>query len=344
MARSLQMLILSLSISSVTPSMIGSPQSRSFDLPGNPSIITHVPSAVVGPSRSIIPIPTPTCSLQTVPTNSAAQNFPAWCTCDGLPGSFPTTTPNQYSNATSGSQLCAYSTTPSTTIAPTPFTCNLESATAGFTVPNAWCGCTAGASTSTYSTKFHQTGAAACSFMQDELPAGTIAPSPATCVQATAPPGGPFYNELAWCACHDNAPHPLLIGTPYLPATGNPPAPYAGGCTYTTPPSSTLTPLPIASTSCHQSAVTGSGTTTTFCGCGGAGTTVLYPTGTQGCVFSSVPTSTVTVPSLAGQSCSNGCAYKPDGQTCYFCDKDAETVVSRNTIPLPPHPSHSIPQ
>ena len=110
-------------------------------------LVSSVTSAITAPS----------CHLQTVPTNSPAENFPTYCSCDGF-GLHPTTTIAGMVSPT-GDQLCRYPYSSQLaalpTIAPIPFTCNVESATAGFTVPNTWCGCTAGQSTSTYSTKFN---------------------------------------------------------------------------------------------------------------------------------------------------------------------------------------------
>ena len=135
MARSLRMLGLAVSISSVTGAII------------TPVIITPV-----------------TCTLKTVPTDGPPYDIPTYCDCSGFglaPTSSPTVGPLAGQTVT-GDALCQYA--PIETINPTPITCNLQSATAGFTVPGSWCGCTAGTSTGTYSTKLHQTGTAACKF------------------------------------------------------------------------------------------------------------------------------------------------------------------------------------
>ena len=167
--------------------------------------------------------------------------------------------------------------------------------------------------------------------MQDEfLPAATISPSPATCVPATAspaytPPGGPaypapFYNALAWCACGDNHLYPLLPqATPQFADSAS-----ARSCAYTIPPSSTITASALSSTSCKPT--TKYPLTTIFCECSGDGTSILYPTGTQGCVFSSVPTP-LSLPSFDGEPCDQPCP----GTSWYTCDFDEKTIVSRNS-------------
>ena len=316
MSRSLQTLLLALLISSAAASIV------------NPEVIHS------------LHFPTPICQFHTVPTNGPAWNFPSYCSCEGnsfypamtpAPTASSQTSPMGYQSSTMSNQTsptadprCKYAVTDLlalSTIAPTPFTCNLESATTGFTVPNSWCGCTAGESTSTFSTKFelYPTGtirATACSFMQDELPAGTISPSAATCTVATAMPGGIFYNELAWCACGDNAPHPLITG----PSVSG-----SALCDYTTVPSSTITPTPIAATTCSLFPWY-TNPAHPYCGCEGAGTTVRYPTQTaesQPCVFSSVPTQTASVPSRVGSNC-----YFTGCNPGYTCDIDGQTIVS----------------
>ena len=301
MARSFQLLSLALSISSVASSVY--PR---------------------------VDLSMPVCRVQTVPTNNPAWNIPTYCDCGGPQSTplYPTITASDGQPSPTGTQLCAYGASQlaaAETIAPTPFTCNLESATTGFTVPNTWCGCTAGESTSTYSTILNAppTGTAnvpACRFMQDELPAGTISPSAAHCVVASAMPGGTFYDELAWCACGDNAPHPLITGTSVSPSAA---------CDYTTPPVSSMSLAPIASTSCQLSAVY-SLPPRSYCGCEGSGTTVRYETQTTGpqpCVFTSVPTATATLPSLLGSNCYGFCY---GGGPCDTCDYDGLTIVSRN--------------
>ena len=291
-------------------------------------LISSAASVVIpepGGNGGILVAATPTaCSLQTNPTNSPAWNIPTYCNC-GAAGAYPTVTPTAIpgnQSASTGNQFCEYVESEIailTPITPTPFTCSLVSAATGFTVPNWWCGCTAGTSTSTYSTKFGllPTGTGvppACDFMQDELPAGTISPTAAHCAVASAMPGGTFYDELAWCACGDNAPHPLI------PATSAP-------CDYTTVPSSTITPSPIASTSCQLSSVANS--FASYCECDGAGTTARYMTSTTGnapCVFSTVPTATATFPSLVGNGAGSPVCMNPAG--CYACDYDGLTIVS----------------
>ena len=301
-------------------------------------LISSAASVVIpepGGSGGIIVAVTPTtCYLQTNPTNSPAWNIPTYCSC-GAAGAYPTinptATPTQLQpsavprnqSASTGNQFCEYVESEIailTPIMPTPFTCSLESAETGFTVPNWWCGCTAGTSTSTYSTKFGSplatgTGVpAACDFMQDELPAGTISPTAAHCVVASALPGRTFYDELAWCACGDNALHPLK------PATSAP-------CDYTNVPLSTITPSPIASTSCQLSSVGNS--FASYCECDGAGTTARYATSTTGndpCVFSTVPTATATFGSLVGSVAGSPTCSNPGG--CYACDYDGLTIVS----------------
>ena len=299
---------------------------RSFQLLSLALSISSVASNVYPRADSM-----PVCRLQTVPTNSPAWNIPTYCNCGGPHSTplYPTITASDGQPSPTSTQLCDYGAAQlaaAETVAPTPFTCNLESATTGFTVPNSWCGCTAGESTSTYSTKYrgpYPTGVpqlADCAFMQDELPAGTISPSAAHCVAASAMPGGTFYDHLGWCACGDNAPHPLIIGTS---------VDSSAACAYTTPPVSSMSLAPIASTSCQLSSVSSS-PAYTYCGCEGAGTTVRYetqPTGTQSCVFTSVPTETATLPSLLGLDCVNFCY---DGGPCEACDYDGVTLVSRN--------------
>lgn len=276
-------------------------------------------------------IATPTCNLLSNPSTSPAQ-FPAsWCACtapNGDSGYYPTTTSSGITSPT-GNQLCAYTTTPSIKITPTPVTCNLASATSGFTVPHSWCDCTASTSTGTYSTKLGSfTGIdGACSFMQDEFPsAATISPSPATCQFETAYPPytyggqvepGPFWNALAWCACGDNVLYPFLPQpTDILAESAS-----VQFCDYTTQPSSTIPASTLASTSCQL--VSKQPLTTSVCECSGDGTSILYPTGTQTCVFSQVPPTPITLGSLHNQPC--------DIPGYPFCDYDQKTVVSPNS-------------
>lgn len=272
-------------------------------------------------------IGTPTCNLLSNPSTAPAQIPASWCACtapngDRYLGLYPTTTSSGIISPT-GRQLCAYTTTPSITITSTPVTCKIAAPTSGFTVPHSWCDCTAGTSTGTYSTGAN----GACSFAQDEfVPAATISPSPATCVNVTAnsaytPSGGPayyapFYNALGWCGCGDNTLYPLP------PQTTSQFADSASvqSCAYTTPPSSTIALSALASTSCQPTIKLP--WTSTICECSGDGTSILYPTGTQGCVFSSVPTPT-SLPSLVGSFCDD--VLIPS----YDCDYDGKTTVSR---------------
>ena len=288
----------------------------------------NIPSANLAPtSAAETPLP---CTLQARATDWPAWNIPAFCECNGF-GDYATTTITGLSTASpTGTQLCPYSIdqlSTLTTITPDRLTCKVESASTGFTVPATWCGCTAAGSTVTYSTKYQFrpttfAGAAACSFMQDEVPAGTISPSAARCVVATAVPGGPFYNEVAWCACADNAPHPLLQFTQAMPATA--------ACDFTTAPSSTITLAPLAVTSCQPNIWTSTSSSSSYCECGGAATSIRYPTGASGCVFPSVPTQTATVPSLVGVTCPSF----GDVGTVETCDYDGRTIVSGSPDPI----------
>ena len=260
---------------------------------------------------------TPTCHLKANPSSSPAWNIPTFCDC-GAFGSYLTVTPTAIPGNHSALDLCAYAETaiPNITpIAPTPITCNLESATTGFTVPNTWCDCTAGKSTSTYSTKFGAppTGTAhvpACAYMQDELPAA-ISPTAAQCIVEGTAPSSPFYDVLAWCACGDNAPHPLTNGN----------------CNFTTTPTSTVTPTRLSSTTCRLTSLYTS--VSTYCECDGACTRYRFPTQTAGndpCVFSTVPTATATFDSLIGNGAGSPVCMNPGG--CYTCDEDGQTIVS----------------
>lgn len=278
-------------------------------------------------------IGTPTCNLLSNPSTSPAQSPASWCACtapngDKYPGYYPTTTSSGITSPT-GTQLCAYTTTPRIQITPTPVTCNLASATSGFTVPHSWCDCTASTSTGTYSTKFGSFTSinGACSFMQDEFhSAATISPSPATCQYETAVPPytylgqvlpGPFYNALAWCACGDNALYPFLPQPTDTYAESASVQP----CDYATQPSSTITATTLGSTSCQL--VSMQPLTTSVCECSGDGTSILYPTGTQTCVFSQVPPTPITLGSLYNQPCNI--------PSFPFCDYDQETIVSVNS-------------
>ena len=279
-------------------------------------------------------IGTPTCNLVSNPSISPAQYPASWCACtapngDRYPGYYPTTTSSGITSPT-GKQLCAYTTTPSIRITPTPVTCNLASATSGFTVPHSWCDCTASTSIGTYSTKFgFFIGInGACSFMQDEfLPAATISPSPATCqFETTYPPytapggqvlPGPFYNALAWCACGDNTLYPLLPQPLDIYAESASVLP----CDYINQPLSTISASPLVSTSCQL--VSKQPLTTSVCECSGDHTSILYPTGTRTCVFSQVPPTPITLESLYNKPCTI--------PGVPFCDYDQETIVSPNS-------------
>ena len=219
----------------------------------------------------------------------------------------------------------------------TPVNCNLASATSGFTIPHSWCDCTAGTSTGTYSAKLGSfTGiSGACSFMQEEfLPAATISPSPATCQLETAIPPytvapgqvepGPFYKDLAWCACGDNSLYPLL------PQQAGPTNYYASSasvkpCDYTAQPSTTILPTTIPSTSCQL--VSKQPLTASVCECSGDDTSILYPTGTQTCVFSQVPPIPITLESVNHKPCGNPNIPLPFP----ICDNDQKTIVSPNS-------------
>ena len=258
-------------------------------------------------------------------SNLPAYNTASWCACTAgqSTGTYPTTSPSGISSP-SGNQLCAYTTEPTNTITVAPETCTQQSASSGFTVPLSWCECTAAGSTGTYPTMFGSfTGVnGPCSYTQDVFSARTISPSPATCEVATAYPGSEFYNALAWCACEENVLYPLLPQTTSQYTDPN----SVQVCGYTTQPSSTITARPLAFTSCQ--ATIRASPPTTVCECSGEGTSILYPTGTQGCVFSSVPTATVSLPSLVGQNCQGTCLY---GGPCYTCDFDFNKIVSRRS-------------
>ena len=296
---------------------------------------------------------TPVCQLLSNPSTAPAYNVPSWCICEAptgapayggvYPGAYTTTSPPGITSP-SGNQLCSYTTVPSTTdaITPTPVTCNLASATSGYTVPHSWCDCTAGTSTGTYSAKLGSfTGTnGACSFMQEEFaPAATITPSPATCQLETAVPPytvapgqvepGPFWDALAWCACGDNSRYPFLPqqipsnqkpapNIYWVPASVNP-------CDYTTKPSSTISASTLLSTSCQL--VSKAPLTTSVCECSGDHTSILYPTGTQTCVFSQVPPTPITLESANNKPCGNPSIHF----SFPFCDYDGKTIVSPNS-------------
>ena len=192
------------------------------------------------------------------------------------------------------------------------------------TVPRAWCHCTAAGSTGTYATIYgYLTDTnGPCSYTQDAFPAGTISPSPATCMAETAVPGSSFFNALAWCACGENALYPLLPQTTTQIENPN----LVDFCGYTAQPTSTITASTLASTSCQETSIYG--LATSVCACHGQATSILYPTGTQNCVFSSVPTTTASLPTLAGQQCDRDCPYN---LPCYTCERDGKTVVSRHS-------------
>ena len=309
MARSLRMLVLALLTSSSVASLI---------------------SASARPASI-------TCNLETVPTDSPAENYASYCRCAGPNASgsafFPAVTPSPSPTSPNDQLFCPYVATDLATIPPlkpTPFTCNVAFASQGFTVPDRWCACTAGTTTNTYSTKFRVeptgTGNPACDFKQDELPAGTIQPSSAHCVIAAAVPSvpgipgsGKFYDQLAWCACGDNAPHPLITDAPVPSAA----------CDYTTEPAERVTPHPISSTSCELRSAVSTSSTIPYCGCEGAGTSINFPPQTAGassCVFSAVPTETATLPSNLGTECS-------EATFIYGCDFDGQTKVKFHSRP-----------
>lgn len=253
---------------------------------------------------------TPTCSLVSNPSTSPAYNVADWCSCENS-GAFPTTSPPGIASP-SGNQLCKYTTWlfPSQAITPTPVTCNLASATSGFTIPHSWCDCNAGTGTATYSTIFGSTAPTgvngACSFVQEDLPVETISPSAATCVAETAYPpytygsqvlGGQFYNHLIWCACGDNSIYPAKPN-PNGNNLFNPSAPNSIYCTETTQPSSTITLAPIPSTSCLPQNVGGG---TTVCDCSEVNNysswVIQYPSiSNSDCIYTAVPTATYTPP------------------------------------------------
>lgn len=270
----------------------------------------------------------PTCNLVTRASTSPAYNTASWCVCTApnggqYPGAYPTTTPSGISSP-SGNQLCAYTTKPTNTITVAPVTCAQQSASSGFTVPRTWCDCTAAGSSATYATMYGSfTGVNdPCAYTQDVFPAGTISPSPATCVPATAYPGSPFFNALAWCACGENALYPLPPQTTSQYKDPN----SVQFCSYTAQPSSTITASALPFTSCQVT--TKWPLATSVCECSGEGTSILYPTGTQNCVFSSVPTATVSLPTLAGQNCQGTCLY---GGPCYACEYAGSDIVSQSS-------------
>lgn len=94
-------------------------------------------------------------------------------------------------------------------------------------------------------------------------------------------------------------------------------------CSYTIQPSSTIQATALPFTSCH--ATSRKILSTSICECSGEGTSIRYPTGSQSCVFSSVPTATVSLPTLAGQSCESGLEF------AYTCDYYEKTIVSRHS-------------
>ena len=284
---------------------------------------------------------TPVCQLLSNPSTAPAYNYASWCSCQApsggaYPGAWTTTSPPGISSPT-GNQLCSYTTLPRDTnsIIPTPVTCNVASPTSGFTVPHSWCDCTAGTSTGTYSTKLGTfTGSNdACSFMQDQFnPTATISPSSATCQWETASPPytvapgpvepGPFYDALGWCACGDNNVYPLLTQSGAQPTNYYHNSASVQPCNYTTTPTTTITALPVSSTSCQL--VSKQPLTISVCECSGNGTSILYPTGTQTCLFSQVPPTPITLESLYNKPCN--IPYDR-----LFCDYDQKTLVSPNS-------------
>ena len=96
-------------------------------------------------------------------------------------------------------------------------------------------------------------------------------------------------------------------------------------CSYTAQPTSTINASVLPFTSCQVT--TKWPLATSVCECSGEGTSILYPTGTQNCVFSSVPTATASLPTLASQNCQRTCLY---GGPCYACEYDGSSIVSRH--------------
>lgn len=236
-------------------------------------------------------------------------------------------------------------TTTFDTITPT---CTIEStiesaAMTGFVVPQYWCDCTNDGSTvtSTYSTMYGHTGAAACSWtiVDAGQASNTISPGPATIQTETASAGYPFYNELAWCAvANEDGVYPLMDDTESLSALS--------ACSYTTRPASKITLTPVATTTCFATTSTADISTlivspSQACACVQGGVSAFYPytTGSDACVFTTVPSSTVNfttsttsiwppvlpspTPTMVGQSCGvsdgSGCAAGDAGECKEQC-------------------------
>ena len=168
-----------------------------------------------------------------------------------------------------------------------------------------------------------QPGAAACSWtiVDAGQASNTISPGPATIQTETAYAGGPFYNELAWCAVANDGNYPLMEDTESLSALR--------ACSYTTRPPSKLTLSPVATTTCFSTTSTADSNTlivvpSQACACVKGDWAAFYPftSGNDGCVFTTVPSSTVTfststsmvapspTPTMIGHGCSG------DGQAC----------------------------
>lgn len=214
-------------------------------------------------------------------------------------------------------------------------TCTVQSAATGFIVPQTWCDCTneGTTATSTYSTMFGHTGAAACDWtiVDAGQASNTISPTSASLFTETAYAGGPFYNELAWCAAADGI-YPLMTDPASLSASR--------ACSYTARPTSTIHLYPLGVTDCISTTPTTDSDTfivvpSQACACvqEAASVSIFYPF-TSGCEFNTIPSSTVAfttsivapvpTPSQVGQSCgsiksTHDCAT--EGSECsYQCD------------------------
>ena len=236
------------------------------------------------------PVERPTgCRLVTVPKNSPAQNYPAYCDCinSGSPAYYPTTSLHPSATVVPGSiPDCPYvaselATMP--TITPAPLRCD-HTIPEGFWVPIDWCECSfaAGQTTNTYSTKPFNPP---CSFNQVDGRI-TVTPTSKICSITTAPVGAPFYDELAWCACGSTA-YPTASTIDLFEA-----------CNYATKPSATLSLSRVPSISCTPMPgfqVQPDVTPPEQCGCGpvvNGKHLVAYETQTTGpalCVFTTVP-------------------------------------------------------
>ena len=225
-------------------------------------------------------------------------------------------------------------------------TCTYESAaTTGFTVPQYWCDCTTDGdtATSTYATKLGQTGAAACSWtiVDAGQASNTISPGPASIQTETASPGGPFFNELAWCAVADYGNYPLMSDSEHLTAGMT----ASEACSYTTRPASSLslTLVPTATTTCTSYTSTAGASFSVVpsqaCACVQGVVTNFYAftSGSGGCVYTEVPSSTVTfsfvpvavtsstvvevataTPTIVGTKCGSGTDCENGGDDCKY--------------------------